>query len=184
MVSGPMAPGHYLNECCLIIRKNSSDIDIWEISKEMPQPQITKICLKITYLKLHLHFPGANELKTRSPIQIHKIQYLIYNHLTHSSKAILDDTKGNWGFHSVNVTSQWLLHNATLESWGLVTRHWGPHLSVDQLFEKRKPKHGTYLQKNVKLMHFPFHFCIHSFNIFSLTYSQIFISIHALKLKT
>ena len=28
----------------------------------MPQPPITEICLKITYLKVHWNFPGANEL--------------------------------------------------------------------------------------------------------------------------
>ena len=32
----------------------------------MPQPSITKICLKITYLKFHSNFPGAKKL---SPIQ-------------------------------------------------------------------------------------------------------------------
>ena len=36
------------------------------ISQEMPQPSIMKICLKITYLKFHLNFPGANELMKRS----------------------------------------------------------------------------------------------------------------------
>ena len=30
----------------------------------MPQPSITKICLKITYLKFNQKFPGANELIT------------------------------------------------------------------------------------------------------------------------
>ena len=29
----------------------------------MPQPSVTKISLKITYLKFHSNFPGANELK-------------------------------------------------------------------------------------------------------------------------
>ena len=37
-----------------------SDIDI--ISKEMPQPSITKIRLKMTYLKFHSNFQGANPL--------------------------------------------------------------------------------------------------------------------------
>ena len=32
------------------------------ISYEIPQPPFTKISLKITYLKLNLNFPGANEL--------------------------------------------------------------------------------------------------------------------------
>ena len=42
----------------------SSDIHIRAISQKMPQPSITKICLKNTYLKFHSNFPGANELKT------------------------------------------------------------------------------------------------------------------------
>ena len=40
----------------------SNDIHIREISQEMPQRSITKICLKITCLKFHSNFPGANEL--------------------------------------------------------------------------------------------------------------------------
>ena len=40
----------------------SSDIHIREISQEMPQPSITKIHLKITYLKFHSNSPGAKEL--------------------------------------------------------------------------------------------------------------------------
>ena len=40
----------------------SNDIHIRAISQEMPQPSITKICLKITCLKFHSNFPGANEL--------------------------------------------------------------------------------------------------------------------------
>ena len=40
----------------------SRDIHIRAISQQMPQPSITKICLKITYLKFHSNFPGANEL--------------------------------------------------------------------------------------------------------------------------
>ena len=45
----------------------SSDIHIKAISQEIPQPSITKICLKITCLKFHSYFPGANELKQASP---------------------------------------------------------------------------------------------------------------------
>ena len=40
----------------------SSDIHIRTISHEMPQPSITKICLKITYIKFHSNFPRDNEL--------------------------------------------------------------------------------------------------------------------------
>ena len=40
-----------LPEPMLTDHVKSSDIDIKVISQEMPQPSITKICLKITYLK-------------------------------------------------------------------------------------------------------------------------------------
>ena len=40
----------------------SSDIHIRAISQEMPQPSITKICMKSMCLKFHSNFPGANEL--------------------------------------------------------------------------------------------------------------------------
>ena len=49
----PMLTDHY---------RSSSDIHIRAISQEMPQPSITEICLKITYLKFYSNFPGANEL--------------------------------------------------------------------------------------------------------------------------
>ena len=37
-------------------------IHITAISHEMPQPSITKIRLKVTCIKFHSNFPGANEL--------------------------------------------------------------------------------------------------------------------------
>ena len=40
----------------------SNDIHIRAISHTMLQPSITKIRLKITYLKFHSNLPGANEL--------------------------------------------------------------------------------------------------------------------------
>ena len=40
----------------------SNDIHIRVISQAVHQPSSIKICLKITYLKFHLNFPGANEL--------------------------------------------------------------------------------------------------------------------------
>ena len=40
----------------------SSDIHIGAISQEMPQPSITKIILRITYLEFYSNFPGVNEL--------------------------------------------------------------------------------------------------------------------------
>ena len=56
------APSHYLNQCGLII----NDVQCHSYSgQEMPQPSITKICLKITCLKFHSNFPGANELKQK-----------------------------------------------------------------------------------------------------------------------
>ena len=75
------APSHYLNQCWLIIR----DIHIRAISQEMPQPSVTKIHLKITYmylnliqvsqgsmslLKFHWSLPGANEsMSSRHPTE-------------------------------------------------------------------------------------------------------------------
>ena len=50
--------------------RKSGDSHIRAISQEMPQPSITKICLKTTCLKLHSNFPGVNEL-TCSPSQLH-----------------------------------------------------------------------------------------------------------------
>ena len=32
------------------------------ISQEIPQPSVTKINMKITYLKVHQNLPGANDL--------------------------------------------------------------------------------------------------------------------------
>ena len=44
----------------------SSDIDLMAISQGAPQPSITKIRLKITYLKFLSNLPGANELDLSS----------------------------------------------------------------------------------------------------------------------
>ena len=58
---------------------------------------------------MSFQFPrGQWVKKIESPIQINKLQHLIDNQLTHPSKAILDNIKGNGGPQSVNVTSQWL----------------------------------------------------------------------------
>ena len=56
-----MAPSHYLTQCWLIINK-SSDHQLKAISQEIPQPSITKVSLKITYITIHANLPGANEL--------------------------------------------------------------------------------------------------------------------------
>ena len=56
--------------CCQAITRTnvdwssvkSSDIRIRAISQEMPIPSSTKICLKITYLKISFKFPRANKL--------------------------------------------------------------------------------------------------------------------------
>ena len=54
------APSHYLNHVDLSSMR-SYDIFLRTISQEMPLPSITKIRLKITYMKFHLNVPGANE---------------------------------------------------------------------------------------------------------------------------
>ena len=89
----------------------SCDIRIKAISQDIAQPSIIKICLK-NYIYKVSNFSRANELKMKSPIQINAIDHL-NNPQTHSSKAILDDIKGNCGAHSLNVTSQWLLYVTT-----------------------------------------------------------------------
>ena len=56
------APSHYLNQCCLSSVR-SSDIQWKAISLKVVQSLITKIGLKITYLKFHSNLKGANELR-------------------------------------------------------------------------------------------------------------------------
>ena len=52
--------------CCRywLIISEFDDIFLKTISLEMPPPSITKIRLNITYIKLYLNVPGANELNT------------------------------------------------------------------------------------------------------------------------
>ena len=57
------APSHYLTQCWLIISE-SSDHQLRTISQEIPQPSITKMRLKITYITFHANLPGANEINT------------------------------------------------------------------------------------------------------------------------
>ena len=52
-----------LPEPILTSSVKSSDIHIRAISQVMPQPSVTEIRLKITFLKFHSKFPGAYELK-------------------------------------------------------------------------------------------------------------------------
>ena len=49
-----MAPSYYLNQCWLFI----SEVNFTKI----PQPLITNISLKITWIKFYSSLPGANEL--------------------------------------------------------------------------------------------------------------------------
>ena len=61
-----MAPSHYLNQSWLIISEvqwqSHEGNHMRAISHEIPQQSVTKIRFKISYLKFHLNFPGANEL--------------------------------------------------------------------------------------------------------------------------
>ena len=57
------APIHYLNQCSSMIISEFQWHWYLAISQEMPQPSITKICLKITHLKLHSNFPRAQWVK-------------------------------------------------------------------------------------------------------------------------
>ena len=62
MACCPTAPSHYLTNVDWSSMR-SRDIHIRAISQEMAQPSITKIRLKITYLKLYSNLPGASELR-------------------------------------------------------------------------------------------------------------------------
>ena len=55
-----MPPSHYLHQCWLIIGK----VQLHPASEiqEIPQPSITTINWKVTYLKFHSNLSGANEL--------------------------------------------------------------------------------------------------------------------------
>ena len=62
------APSHYLNQCWLIIRQVSS-LHL-RATSQTPPPPITKISLKITYLKLHWNLPGANGLNLITHLEL------------------------------------------------------------------------------------------------------------------
>ena len=49
---------------------SSSDIHVRAISQEIPQPLISKISVKITYLKFHLNLPVASELTYQGRVNI------------------------------------------------------------------------------------------------------------------
>ena len=66
----------------------SNDIHIRAISQEMPQPSITKICLKITCPKFHSSFPGTTELMTLN-ITINRLNCSCIYGTNHSTKEIL-----------------------------------------------------------------------------------------------
>ena len=66
----------------------SSDVQIRAISQEMSQPSIIEICLKITCLKFHSNFPGANEL-------------------THHINSLVQD----YGISSLALTHQYTIHD-------------------------------------------------------------------------
>ena len=55
------AQSHYLNQCWLIIIV-SNDAHLRAISLEMSQPSVTKISVKIIFLRFYWNLPGANEL--------------------------------------------------------------------------------------------------------------------------
>ena len=56
------APSHYLHQCWLIISEVQWHSYQGNYTRDA-QPSITKIHLKITYLKFHSNLPGAKELK-------------------------------------------------------------------------------------------------------------------------
>ena len=71
------APSHYLNQCWLIISKvqwHSSECNFTKI----PQPSVTEISWKITYLKFHSNFPGASEFKETHMKMLCKIVTILF----------------------------------------------------------------------------------------------------------
>ena len=101
------APIHHLNRWWLII--SEVHIHIRAISQEMPQPSsITKTCVKITCLKCHSNFPGANEL-THCPLGDANIIWY-YNFQTHIKERYLEYSL--WNCLQVNATRPyWWLVN-------------------------------------------------------------------------
>ena len=51
-----------LVEPMLIYQVKASDIHMRAVSQEIPQPSVTEISLKISYLKLNSNLPGASKL--------------------------------------------------------------------------------------------------------------------------
>ena len=111
------APSHYLN--WLII----SEVQWRAISQEMSQPSITKIFLKITCIKFHANFPGANELISKLSVKwvtlsawscgvSHLVQYLFPSCLMRSGNVVY-----------VGVKCIWYIKMQEL-SWCQPCRHW------------------------------------------------------------
>ena len=68
------APSHYLNQYWLVICKVQWHSFEGNFTREIPQPSITKIGLKITHPKFHLNLPGANELISKYSNKIHNAE--------------------------------------------------------------------------------------------------------------
>ena len=64
------APRHYLNQCWLIITIRYSDVHPRAISLEISQPSVTKISLKIIFLRFYWNLPGTSEL-THEKLETH-----------------------------------------------------------------------------------------------------------------
>ena len=69
----------------------SNDIHIREISQEVRQPSITKIRLKITYLKFHLNFPGANDLQWGTYFLFYARGYFYYRKTSNISRTLVSN---------------------------------------------------------------------------------------------
>ena len=69
-----------------------SDIHIRAITQEMPRPSITKIHLKITYLKFHSNFPRVNELILLAKTSAHLYSKHSWYSMTHNHAISLGYT--------------------------------------------------------------------------------------------
>ena len=78
----------------------SSDIHIFTISQEIPQPAITKIRLKITNLKFHSNFPGANDFQTSSvmkPVKCLSVYHQLWYRLCNTNGPLSSKRGGGGG---------------------------------------------------------------------------------------
>ena len=99
---------------------------------EMPQPSVTKIRFKITYLKFHSNFPGVNELNWTSDWKIQNMWHIWYQYQCHAMSSCFSGGTilVSWAFPIANNTCQycwWYRHFA--DSFFIIDNPLGPLLN-------------------------------------------------------